>query len=266
MRQMIEHLGFDIEVFGTHSEKHMLTTLHDLVAKGVPRVALAGGDGTVSTAIQVLAQTDTALAVVPFGTANNFAAALHLPQDLPSALRVLNEGEVKEIDLGTACGRYFAESAGVGLFAEGLSIAKADKNIWRSMYAVMRIVLNLRAHRIAITCDGQRLEQPAVFCAAANTFRMGSALAIAPGAKLTDGLLDLVVLGSLRRSELFTYYRAIRSQMHVTLPKVQIIQAREIRIEARRRLPVHCDDKVPCTTPVTVEVVPRALKVLVERL
>jgi diacylglycerol kinase family enzyme len=117
-----------------------------------------------------------------------------------------------------------------------------------------------------LTIDGEKIVEPAVFCAAANSFRMAHALAIAPSAKVTDGLLDVVILGDLNRNELFAYYKAMRSQMHITLPKVHIRQAKELRIETRRRMPVHCDDKVPCTTPVTITAEHKALKVIVERL
>lgn len=268
MKSMLQHLGLDIEVVGTKSESHMIHTLKDLAAKGAPRVAVAGGDGTVTTAVQVLAGSDTALGIIPQGTANNFATALRLPQDLPSALRILQEGEVMPVDLGKVCGRFFTESAGVGLFANALSLYGRDsnKNLIRSLITVFKLILNLRAQRLILTIDGRKFEEPAVFCVAANSFRMGHSLAIAPSAKITDGLLDIVILGDVRRNELWSYYRAVRQQMHITLPKVTTMQASEIRIETRRASPVHSDDRVPCVTPVTITSEPKALKVVVEQL
>lgn len=268
MRSMLQHLNLDMEVVATTSEAHMVRTLRELVARKTPRIAIAGGDGTVHTAVQMLAGTDSALGIIPQGTANNVATALRLPHDLPSALRTLQDGEVTAIDLGYTCKQFFIESAGVGLFANALALYGADsnKNLWRSLYAVARIVFDLRPRRLHLTIDGQEWEEPAVFCVAANTFRMAHALPIAPGAKLTDGLLDIVILGDLTRSELIPYYRAIRRQIHSTLPKTRILQARKVEMSARRKMPVHVDDKVRGATPVTIEVRPKALKVVVERL
>lgn len=268
MRKMLKHLELDVEVRGTHSERHMVETLKELVGKKVERVAVAGGDGTMHTAIQILAGTGTAMGIVPQGTANNFATALRVPQDLPSALRTLIDGEVKDIDLGYTCGQYFAESAGVGLFANALAIygADANKNLLRSIYALSKILLNFRASAVRLTVDGEKMVEPAVFCAAMNTFRFAHSLPIAPSAKVTDGLLDIVILGNLGRKELLTYYRAIRQQIHPTLPKTQILQAKQVKIEGRRRMPVHVDDKVRGATPVTIEIRPKALRVLVEKL
>ncbi len=268
MKTMIEHLDLQLDVIGTKSEQHMIQTLRELIDRGVERVAVSGGDGTVTTAIQILAHSPTALGIIPQGTANNFATALKLPQDLPSALRVLQEGQIIEVDLGKSCGRYFSESAGVGLFADALSLygRESNKNLWRSLVTVARLILGLKPHRLMLTIDGVQHEEPAVFCVAANSFRMAHSLAIAPSAKLTDGELDLVILGDLDRKELFEYYKAMRQQMHITLPKVKLYKAKEVRIEARRKLSVHSDDKVPCTTPVTITAEHKALKVIVEEL
>jgi YegS/Rv2252/BmrU family lipid kinase len=267
MRKFIEHLELRLDVIGTKSERHMIEVLQKLVAQGTPRIAVAGGDGTVSTAIQVLAQTDSALGILPQGTANNFATALHVPQDLPSALRCLEEGEIMEVDLGRIGKRYFMESAGVGLFADALSLyGSSNKNPFRTLYTVFRLIVGLRAHRVRLTIDGEAIEEPAVMCAVANSFRMAHSLALAPSAKVTDGLLDLVIFGDLDRSELLPYYRALRAQMHTSLPKCKIRQAKTIKIESRRRLPVNTDDKVLFRTPVTIETAPKALKVVVEKL
>lgn len=268
VRRMVAEIGLDAEVVDTRSASEMAFAVRRLVSAGAERVAVAGGDGTVSLAVQELAHSDTALGILPQGTANNFATALRLPQDLPSALRVLMDGVVREVSLGKVRNRYFTEAAGVGLFADSLALygAGTNKNLLRGLYASLRILASLRAHHLHLTLDGKRLSERAVMCTVANTYRMAAALPVAPGAKLTDEVLDVVVLGDVGRKELLSYYRAFRAQMHLSLEKVTTYQAREIGIEAHRKLNVHCDDRVVGTTPVTITVQPRALKVLVDRL
>jgi YegS/Rv2252/BmrU family lipid kinase len=245
----------------------MTQTIRNLVQSGAERVAVAGGDGTVSLAVQVLVHTKTALGIIPQGTANNFATALRLPLDLPSAIRVIKDGVVRDVDVGKVGERYFTEAAGVGLFADALAIygAGTNKNLLRGLYAVARLVFSLKAHRILITVDGNQMEERAVMCTASNTFRMGTAMPLAPEAKVTDGELDVVIIGNLRRSELIPYYRALRAQMQSKLDKLTTIRGKEIKIESRRRMNVHCDDRVIGTTPVSIHAEPRALKVLVDR-
>lgn len=268
LQAMIEELGLDATVIGTQSAEEMQQRLRALVAEGAERVAVAGGDGTIAAAVQVLAHTRTVLGIIPQGSANNFATALRLPQDLPSALRVLQEGEVQAVDLGEVSGRYFTEAAGVGLFADMLALygQGTQKNFLRGLYSTVSVLLSMQAHRLRVTVDGVRRTERAVLCTAANSYRMAAALPIAPGAKLTDGELDIVIIGDLRLGELLSYYRAVQAQMHLNLPKVTALRGKEIRLETRRPINVHCDDAIVGTTPITIRSHPGALRVLVDRL
>ncbi len=268
VEEMAAAIDLDAHVIRTGSKDEMRDRLRELVAAGVERVAVGGGDGTIGLAVQEVAYTDTVLGILPMGTSNNFATALRLPQSLPQALQVLRDGEEAEVGLGKVCGRYFTETAGVGLFADILALygAGTNKNMRKGMAAIARVILSLRARRLSLTLDGEQHVERAVMCVAANSFRMGLAFAIAPHAKLTDEELDVVVLGDLNRRELVSYYRAFRAQTHLRLPKVRSLRAREIHIDASRPLNVHCDDQVVGTTPVTITSHPGALKVLLERL
>ena len=260
--------GVEAHVTSTDTPEQMVKTLRELVRSGAERVVVAGGDGTVAGAVQELAHTDTALGIIPQGSANNFATALRLPLDLPSAIRVIGDGVVREVDLGKVGSRYFTESAGVGLFADSLALygTGSNKNVLRALYTFFKLVLSLKAQRLFVTVDGEKVVERAVMCDAANTFRVAAGLPLSPSAKVTDGELDVVIIGDLRRRELIPYYRAMRAQMHPTLEKVTILKGRKITIESRRRMNVHCDDRIVGTTPVTIEAQPHALKVLVDRL
>ena len=268
LRQMIQEIGLDAEVIDTESSEEMSRTIKELAAAGVRKIAICGGDGTVSLAVQELAHTDTVLGIIAQGTFNNFATALRLPQDLPSALRVLQDGEVRRIDLGKVGDRYFTEAAGVGFFADALALygEGTNKNFLRGLYAMANVFFSFEAHRLRLVIDGQSHVERAVMCIVSNTYRMAQGVPVAPGAKLTDGELDVIIVGDLNRNELIPYYRAFRAQLHLNLPKVSTLRAREVKIDARRRLNLHCDDQIIGTTPATISAQPGALKVLVDRL
>jgi diacylglycerol kinase (ATP) len=265
---MVEQLELDAEVVGTSSAEEMWNTIERLKDEGVRTIAVCGGDGTVSHAVQQLAHSDTVLGIIPQGTHNNFATALRLPQDLPSALRVLGDGEVQKVDLGKVGDRYFTESAGVGMFADSLALygIGTNKNFALGLYSTMRVLLSFRSQRVRLTIDGKTHIERAVMCEVANTYRMAQGISVAPGAKITDGELDVVIIGDLQRNEILSYYRAFRAQLHLNLPKVTTVRAKTVHIEARHRMNLHCDDTVIAMTPATIEVQPNALKVLVDRL
>lgn len=268
LQELAREVGLNAEVIPTKSPDQMRQMLRRLVREGFPKVAVVGGDGTVSLAVQEIAHSDTALGIIPQGTFNNFAMALRLPTDLPSALRVLRDGVVRSIDLGRIRDCRFTEAAGVGLFADALALYGSDgsKSLIRAVRTAVHLLFSYHAYGIRLIADGKPIVERAVLCTVANTYRTGSAVPIAPEAKVTDGKLDVVIIGNLKRAELLPYFRAVLAQRHLNLPKVTSLRAKEVRIETRRPMRVHCDDQIVGRTPVTISAEPKALKVLVERL
>jgi YegS/Rv2252/BmrU family lipid kinase len=262
-------VGFQAEIVPTRHARHLQQLLRERVIGKVPKVAIAGGDGTIHAAAQELACSDVVLGILPQGTANNFATALRLPIDLPSAFRVIAEGEERAVSLGEAEGEYFTEAAGVGLFADALALYRSGrrtKSLLRSLATALRLWIANRPHRITLTVDGERHVEEAAMVTVANTFRLGPAMPLAPTARLTDEHLDVVVLGPLTRGEMLSYFNAVRAQAHTQLPKVRLLKGRMIRIDSPRRLVVHVDDHASRYTPVTLRTVPGALRVMVDRL
>ena len=84
---------------------------HDLIILG-------GGDGSVSTVVDVLAESDAMLGLLPLGTANDFARTLRIPFDLEAACDTVAHGKIVEADLGLAGNNYYVNVASVGLGTE----------------------------------------------------------------------------------------------------------------------------------------------------
>lgn len=274
LQTALQAVQLDAEVVSTRSPAEMLAILRRLREEKAELVAVCGGDGTVHQATQILAGSSTTLGIIPQGTFNNFAMALRLPGDLHSALRVLQEGEPRAVDLGRVemadqSQRYFTEAAGVGFFADGLALYGKgnNKNFRRGLRAATRLLLSFRARRVEVEVDGEVIRQRALQCTVSNTYRMAQGIVVAPGAKLTDGVLDVIMIGDLSWRELWPYFRAFRAQSHLELPKVRALRGQTIKIRAvKGRLNVHCDDQFLGCTPVTIVSCPKALQIMVERL
>lgn len=268
LEQFARGAGFEPELVYTNSSIHLRRELRERLPK-LDRVVIAGGDGTIHSAVQVLAKTDVTLGILPQGTANNFAAALRLPGDLPSAFRVIAEGQIQPVSLGDANGEYFTEAAGAGIFADTLALSNAagkTKSISRTMKVLFRLMVTNEPYRIQLTVDGERLSEEAFNVTIANSYVVGLNLPIAPYAKLTDDYLDLVLIGALGRREWFKMWNAIRTQTHLTWPQVRTLRGKEIVLDSRRPIRVHVDDRARKKTPVSVKIVPEGLKVFVDRL
>lgn len=268
LERFAREAGFEPEVIYTRSSTQLQRILREKVAQKVDRVAIAGGDGTIHAAVQVLAKTDTVLGILPQGTANNFATALRLPMDLPGAFRTLAEGEEVSVDLGEANGEYFTEGAGVGLFADALAVAGCGrtKSLLRTLKTLLQLLITNRQYRLTLVVDGVPYTDEVLNVVAANTFCIGYNIPIAPNARLTDSMLDVVVIKALTRREWIPYLKAIRAQAHLGLPKVSEFKAREVEIRSRRSIAAHVDDRAWRRTPLKIRVQEQALRVMVDRL
>src|SRR5437588_8299029 len=139
--------------------------------KKVDLVLVAGGDGTVSKVARrlVAMNSEVPLAVLPLGTANNFARSLGFCLSAKELIEQLNDGRCDTFDVGLACGpwgkRYFFEGAGAGLFAEYLKAPRKDGEKEKSkaekmrchVKALHRRLRHYRACRWEIELDGEDL-------------------------------------------------------------------------------------------------------------
>lgn len=97
-------------------------------AAGEPVVIAAGGDGTLNEVVRGLAGTRSVLGVLPTGTMNVFAREMNIPfGSLEKAFRIIEEGNVRDVDLFAANGAPFMQMAGVGFDA-----AVIEETTWES--------------------------------------------------------------------------------------------------------------------------------------
>jgi diacylglycerol kinase (ATP) len=274
--QMAAAVDLDVRVLALPTGRDVQSAVQRLVAEGEKTVIVGGGDGTVAGAVRVVADTGVTLGILPMGSANNFAAALNIPLHLPSALANIRYGLVRTVSLGkveAANGesRLFVESAGIGLFADGLALyGEGGEGLGGTLHGLgvlLQLVKEFRAHPLRLYVDDspEPLEEAASICTVANSYRMGAFVAIAPEASLTDDFLDVVLVGDISRTELLRYYQAAQAGEHLELPKVKTLRVRKIRIETAEETPlnVHADDTVIGRTPATISLMPAALKTFV---
>lgn len=112
-----------------------------------------GGDGTISAAAAAAFKTGKPLAVLPAGTMNLFARALHMPLDLDEALSAIARGSLDRIDIATANNRPFVHQFGVGIHARLVKL----RNEMTYRDRLGKMVANLKAI-VAAAIDPPRFE------------------------------------------------------------------------------------------------------------
>ncbi|HEX9639161.1 MAG TPA: diacylglycerol kinase family protein [Acidobacteriota bacterium] len=228
-------------------------------------LVVCGGDGIVHWAVQGLAGSRTALAVLPCGRGNDLAANLGLPGSAQSCARTILCAHTVPLDLLSSPGGWIANVVGAGFDAEVNRLA--NRLPWPRGPAVYPIALigvlaRLRPRHFQVTADGERIwSGPAVVAVAANGPAYGGGIRIAPGARFDDGRLDLVLANAVGRLELLRMLPRLYRGTHIGHPAVLIRQARRVRIESDPPAPVYADGEPFGTTPLEIETVPAALRV-----
>ena len=101
--------------------------VEELLGRGVDRLVVWGGDGTVRACIDAVGSAPVTLAIMPAGTANLLAANLGIPTELDAALDIALSGRHRTLDVGTVNGERFGVMAGVGF--DALMIRRADAGL-----------------------------------------------------------------------------------------------------------------------------------------
>lgn len=165
-------------------------------AEGFDLVVAAGGDGTVNEVANALSNTPTPLGIIPLGSGNGLARSLGIPQDVGEALRIIGEGHITRCDRGLVNGQPFYCTFGVGFDAAVSEKFASMKRRGRITYvrSVLREFFNYKSQPYAISIGGKVITERAFLIAVCNASQYGNNAYIAPQAKLSDGLLDLIVI------------------------------------------------------------------------
>jgi diacylglycerol kinase (ATP) len=176
---------------------------------------VAGGDGSIAPAAAAAGTAGVPLALIPVGTANDFARRMELPRELGDACRLAVRGsDLRELELGWMEERPFVNVASAGLPAPAARCARAWKKPLGALgYAAGAAVAGAtaRALRVAVDCEDEELfEGPAwqVTVAASGAFGAGSRI---DEADPHDGALEVVAVAAGPRPGLVALAYRLRS-------------------------------------------------------
>jgi diacylglycerol kinase (ATP) len=231
----------------------------------VDRVAVAGGDGSINQAVQVLVEVGLPLAIIPAGTANNLARTVGLPLDLDGAIAVAAGSHRRPVDLGRVNGRWFCTTASIGLSVQITEeLSPESKRRWGPIaYALTALKVLRRSHpfHADISWEGGTRHTRTVQIVVGNGRHYGAALAVAPDATIDDARLDLYSLEVKHWWELLRLAPFLKWGTHVHRREVEALRARGVEIRTRRPMPIDVDGELGAETPGRFEVVPGALEV-----
>jgi len=264
---VLEHLrsaGLSVRDLSGQNADEALDLARSAVRDGVDALVVVGGDGMVHLGAQAVAETGTALGIIPAGTGNDVARYFDIPRKDPvAAAGTVVRGETREVDLAKAGGKYFVTVLCAGF--DALVNERANKMTWpkgqmRYNLATLSELRVFRPLHYTLDLDGKQLSFEAMMVSVGNGPSFGGGLRITEGALLDDGMLDVVVIKPMSRGSLVRTYPKLFSGTHTTHPQYEHHLARKVTV-ASPGITTYADGERFGELPLTVEAVPGALKV-----
>lgn len=278
--------GNDIQVLTGGDATQALLHAGEAVARGLDALVVVGGDGIVGLGAAAVAGTGVPLGVVAVGNGNDVARSLGLPvRDVERALDAIRTGLTAGPRPVDAVRVHGTQSAGAptawfaGVLSGGLDAAvnarantlRRPSGTGRYVRALAHEVRRFRPYGFRLMIDGVDRSGLYSLVAVANTPAFGGGMRIAPQARVDDGLLDVVLVGPVSRTELVRVFPRVYRGRHVSHPAVTVIRAREVLLSpeeqgsARRPPEAFADGERLGALPLRCLIQPGALAVLAPR-
>ena len=276
------------EIIATQSEDDAHDAVKSAVARKVPLLIAAGGDGTLRLAANHLANTETTLGILPRGTVNVLARELAIPLDDPlAALQIALHGKTRRIDSGCVFtqdkpdGTLFLMMASLGVDATAVdNVDQGVKGFIGAGAYVMSGLSTLAGYdppAITLTVRGGDLASGVPVSRTSNAFLIiitnttlyGGDFCATPDAKLDDGLLDVVVFDAapglpapLQRANFVKQFGLAAIGQHMSDADIHYVTAANIEVHCDPPTALQVDgDPFGVQANFRIEVMPNALSV-----
>ena len=264
LRAAIAERGGTSRVFATSGADDGGRQARLALEAGCGAIVGVGGDGTLSEIIGPVAGSGAELYIVPSGTGNDFARAFGLPRDPIRAFAAQLDGVPAAIDCPTINGRPFLNVSGSGFDVAVLRRTEELKAVYpgEKAYhkAVVAVLGEYRPFEAELTLeDGTATHERTTIIEFANGQYIGGGMRVAPGSACDDGLLDVVVVGSVPRRAIPFLLPLFIKGWHVHLPICRVARVRSAVLRAPGMV-VNIDGRLEAMDEAVFSILPGALR------
>lgn len=274
----LESNGWQVDAVATRSGAHTIELAKQAAAEKKDAVFAVGGDGTIGNVVNGLIGSETALGVLPAGTANVWSIELGLspfswarPWTLRKNAAILANAPTHSIDVGMCNEFSFMMWAGLGLDALAIRSIEprirlekffttpefAAKTIWQAA--------QWNGIRLRLWVDDHEVEGQFILAVATNIRHyLGGLSKLSPDAYLDDGLLDMWLFSGSHIGDALRHAYDMWTGNHVTSDMARRITFKTLRIEADSPYWIQTDGEPRGSTQRTeIKVLTRALRMLI---
>lgn len=231
-------------------------------------ILIAGGDGTLNKVINCIKDKDfdIPIAILPTGTANDFAKVLDIPMNIDKAIDKILTSNPKKIDLGKINDNYFANIASIGMFTEVSQ--KTNPHLKNSLGKYSYILkgvedaVNLKYHEVEIETDDMKYKGNTYLTLVLNGRTAGN-LNLAHNSLVDDGVLDVIIFEAMPfQKTIPILLDVIVGSSFVNHSGVICFQAKKIKITSPDDISTDIDGEKGPKLPLEINCIKDSIQVL----
>lgn len=263
--EYIDTTKYQPEFEWTKYSGHGYKIAKQAAANNYPVVVSVGGDGSVHNVASGLVGSNTAMGIIPIGSGNGLARHLEIATHIPSAVITLNQMKIRSIDVGKINNKYFFNVAGFGFDGKIAKLfAKSNKRgMLKYAQLVLKEFVRCKQDIFAVEFEnGEKLSDNALMISMANASEFGNGFSISPLSNVHDGFMELIVT---KKPSMYRFPLLLKQAIDHQVHKSNYIKTYRFKklnvINANAQF--HADgEPAAIRFPATIEVIPKALKVI----
>lgn len=266
INQVMGNRGLNYNIIVTEKPGDAKLLAEEAALTSVDVIVAVGGDGTVNEVFNGMINSNKILGIVPAGTGNDLARALHLPLSMDKAVEFIISENYLNVDVGKLNGQLFLNIASIGLDAVIAEEANKIKRFISSKYsyvlALLKGLIIFKSKKIKIRIDEIEIEKDVMLVAICNAICYGGGMKIAPNAKVNDGLFDICIVNKMSKLKLLYLFPTIFKGEHIKFKEVEIFRGQFVEIKSEENLSINVDGEVINHNPIEFKIINEAIKVI----
>ncbi len=236
-----------------------------IMENDITHVFAVGGDGTAHEVLNAVVGLNVFFGVVPFGSGNDFARVLKLPNKIDKVFEMINANDYVVIDVGKVYDRYFLNYISFGfdveILKQSIRLKKFFKSGFAYIVALIKTLINYKCKTYKINSEEKKLYLSTIH----NGKFYGGGMKINPFAEINDGILDLCTVKKISRLKLLLLFPSVFSGKHFKFKKI-------VNFCSKRKFIVETNDEtVSCgidgelyefSSPIEINIVPESVKMI----
>lgn len=271
IQQMTDDLGYEVTLIDIATQDNLELAVIQTCQAGAELVVACGGDGTAHRVVNgIMKSGNTAsMAILPFGTVNDFASVIGMTDDINRFVELLKEGSYRRTDVGKCNDNYFINVVAAGAFTDiGYAVPRPLKRILGRfayyLYGLKDAIKHLNeSYKLKMNIDGQLVEKKVSLFTVSNSNSIGGFRNYARATEVDDGYLYLMYMEKLNFWEAVGIVAHYLAKREFKGEKIKYHYIKHFEVNCEKKLHCDIDGEKGSALPLTIDVVEQRLNLLI---